>query len=131
MKRKLLAALLASLAVYAVVSAVALAQPVTAQRRPLPLGRYTCTRASDSSPLPDLKLVSGDKYESAEKTGIYVYEAGSRKIEWLTGSIPKQLLGFYVPKGTDNATSDTIIIRDKKELEEGIERDLWRCNLAE
>jgi hypothetical protein len=131
MKRKLLAALLAALAVYTVVGVIASARPASSQRNPLPLGRYTCTRANDSSPLPDLKLLSKDKYENVEKTGIYVYEAGSRKIEWLNGSISKQFLGVYVPKGVDNAKYDTIIIRDKKDMDEGVERDLWRCTLAE
>ena len=131
MKRRFLTALLAALAAYQIIGVIAFARPNMTQRNALPLGRYTCARVNDSSPLPDLKLLSKDKYENMEKTGIYVYEAGSGRIEWLNGPIPKQRVGFYVPRGADNAKYDTIIIRDKKDVEEGIERDLWRCNLAE
>lgn len=131
MKRKFLAGVMAALLTCMMVSVIAFAQPNTAQRNPLPLGRYTCVRVSDSSPLPDLKLLSKDKYENVNKTGVYVYEAGARTIEWLSGSISKGQVGFYIPKGVDNAQHDTIIIRDKKDVEAGTERDLWRCNLAE
>ena len=131
MKRKFLAAILTALAAYQMVCVIAFARPDITRRNAPRLGRYTCVRVNDSSPLPDLKLLSTDKYENMEKTGIYVYEAGSGKIEWLSGSIPKQHVGFYVPKGADNAKYDTIIIRNKKDVEEGIERDLWRCSLAE
>lgn len=130
MKRKFLTALLMGLAVYTMVGVIALAGSKTTQRRALPLGRYTCVRADDSALLPDLKLLSTDKYENADKPGVYVYEARSGRIEWLTGSIPKQRVGFYIPKGADNAKSDTIVIRDRKDVDEGVERDLWRCSLA-
>lgn len=131
MKRMFLAGVSAALAAYMMVGVIAFARPNTSQRRALPLGRYTCVRVSDSAQLPDLKLVSRDKYESEEKTGVYAYEAGSGKIEWLTGAISRQLIGFYVPKGTDNSSQDTIIIREKRDVDEGNNRDLWRCNLAE
>jgi hypothetical protein len=130
MNRRFLIGILAALAAYPLAGVMAFTRPGMTQRQALPLGRYTCVRAGDSSPLPDLKLVSKDKYENADQTGVYVYEAGSRTIEWLNGSIPKQQVGVYVPKGVDNSKYDTIIIRDKKDVSEGIERDLWRCNLA-
>ncbi|MBD0373529.1 MAG: hypothetical protein ICV60_22035 [Pyrinomonadaceae bacterium] len=131
MKRRFLFGLLPVLAAYMMVGVIAFAGSNATQRRALPLGRYACVRADDSSPLPDLKLLSRDKYENADKGGIYVYEAGLGRIEWLTGPIPKQRVGFYIPKGGDNAQSDTIVIRDRKDVDEGVERDLWRCNLAQ
>jgi hypothetical protein len=131
MKRRFLVSLLAALVAYPLAGVIGFARPDTIQRQALPLGRYTCVRASDSSPLPDLKLVSKDKYENADKTGVYVYEAASRTIEWLNGSIPKQQVGIYIPKGVNNSQSDTIIIRDKQDVDAGTERDLWRCTLAQ
>ena len=131
MKRKFLIGLMATLMVNLLVGVIGLARTNMTQRKALPLGRYTCERVNDSSALPDLKLLSKDKYENMEKTGVYVYEAGSGRIEWLSGAISKQQVGFYVTKGTNNAKSDMIIIRDKRDVEEGTERDLSRCSLAE
>lgn len=131
MKRRILAAILTALVAYPLVGVIASARSNSGQRYQLPLGRYTCARVNDSSALPDLKLVSRDRYENADKTGVYVYEASERRIEWLTGAISKQLVGFYVPKGVDNSANDTIIVRDKKDVDAGNDRDLWKCNLAQ
>jgi hypothetical protein len=131
MKRRFLIPLLAIVATYTLPCVIGFARANATQRQALPLGRYTCVKGNDSSPLPDLKLVSKDKYENADKTGVYVYEPASRTIEWLTGSIAKQQVGVYIPKGTDNAQRDTIVIRDKKDIDEGVTRDLWRCILAQ
>lgn len=131
MKRRYLAAILTMLLAYPLINATGFALANSLERRQLPLGRYTCVRAGDSSPLPDLKLVSRDKYEKENQTGVYVYEAGEGKIEWLTGAIPRKLVGFYIPKGVDNAARDTIVIREKQDAEEGNGKDLWRCSLAE
>jgi hypothetical protein len=131
MKRNLLAGILAAMVIYAMTGVMALAGADATRRKTIPLGRYACVPASESSPMPDLKLLTIDKYEGMGKTGIYVYETGSRRIEWLSGSIPKQQVGIFVPKGVDNAAYDTIIIRNKRDVDEGIERDLWKCSLAE
>jgi hypothetical protein len=131
MKRIFLAALLVTLSTCALVTVAALVRADAAKPEAPPLGRYTCAPVAGDSALAELKLLSKDKYQSADQTGVYAYEAGSRKIEWPTGSIPRQLVGFYIPKGVDNAANDTIIVRDKKDVEEGAERDLWRCSLAQ
>jgi hypothetical protein len=131
MKRRFLIPLLAIVATYTLPCVIGFACAHATQRLALPLGRYTCVRGNDASPLPDLKLVSKDKYENADQTGVYVYESASRTIQWLNGSIPKQQVGVYIPKGTDNAQRDTIVIRDKKDVDEGTTRDLWRCTLEQ
>lgn len=130
-KRRFISGILATIAAYSLACAVGFAGPQMTQRRALPLGRYNCASVNDPSPMSDLKLLSRDRYESMEQTGIYDYEAGSGKIEWLTGPVSKQRVGFYVPRGTGNAQHDTIVIRSKKDVEEGIERGLYRCSLAE
>jgi hypothetical protein len=131
MKRKLFGIMSASLLAYSMAGVIALAQSNMTQRNSLPLGRYTCMRVNGSSPLPDLKLLSKDRYENGNTTGIYVYEARAGRIEWLSGAISKQLVGFYIPKGVDNVAYDTIIVRDKKDVDEGNKRDLWKCSLAQ
>src|SRR5215212_5767792 len=108
MKRNFLLVFFAAIVLCGMLSIITLGRAGTAEREALPLGRYACVRVSDGSTLPGLNLLSKDKYEKGDQTGIYVYEAGERRIEWLSGPIPKQLVGFYVPKGVDNASNDTI-----------------------
>lgn len=131
MKRRFLAAILTTLVAYTFPVVIASARSGAGQRQQLPLGRYTCVSGDSSPALPELKLVSRDKYESADRVGIYVYEAGERRIEWLTGAVSRQLVGFYVPKGVDNSAYDTIIMRDKRDVEAGNNRDLWKCSLTQ
>lgn len=131
MKRNFLTGLSVALTLCATLSLFALTQAEAAQREAAPpLGRYNCTPLADGPAFPGINLISKDRYESADNNGIYVYETSSGRIEWLTGSISRRLVGFYTPRGVDNAAQDTIIIRDKKDVEEGKTRDLWRCNPA-
>lgn len=131
MKRRFLTAILTALVAYPLVGVISFAGSNAGQRYQLPQGRYTCASVNSSSALQDVKLVSKDKYESGDKVGIYVYEASERRIEWLSGAISRQLVGFYLPKGVDNSSHDTIIVRDKRDVDAGNNRDLWRCNLAQ
>jgi hypothetical protein len=131
MKRRILTGLAVALALCALVQIIGSTRADASQRVAPKVGRYNCTRVADGPALTDLKLLSGDKYESADKAGVYAYDAGARRIEWLTGTISKQWVGFYIPKGNDNSGYDTIVIRDKKDADEGVERDLLKCTLAE
>ncbi len=130
MKRRILTATVSALVLCALLNVPGSLYANAAQRETPRPGRYSCTRVGDGPSVSVLSIVSRDKYESADKMGVYAYEAGERRIEWLTGSISRQWVGFYIPKGNDNAT-DTIVIRDKKDVDEGVERDALRCTLAE
>jgi hypothetical protein len=130
MKRRILTGLAAALALCSLIQILGSSRADASQREAPRLGRYNCTRVADGPAVTDLKLLSVDKYESADKAGVYAYDRGARRIEWLTGTISRQWVGFYTPKGNDNAY-DTIVIRAKKDADEGVERDLLKCTLAE
>ena len=130
MKRRILTATASALALCALLNITGSPRAAAAQRETLKLGRYSCARVGDGPAITELKLISRDKYEGADKTGVYSYESGSRRIDWLTGAVSRQWVGFYIPGGSNNA-SDTIVIRDKKDADDGVEHDLLRCTLAE
>lgn len=98
------------------------------------LGKYTGiwvgTQADFGRAEPDLIILPKGKYKQLDKVGNYSYNAKTRKIEWLSGSIPKQWVGFFVPKGFEGAKFDTIVIRDKKDVAEGNKRNLRWYNFA-
>jgi len=131
MKRRILTGLSAALALCALVQIIGSSRARAFQREAPRLGRYNCARVADGPAVTELQLLSRDKYESADKAGVYAYDAGARRIEWLTGTISREWVGFYIPKGSDNASYDTIVIRGKKDADEGVERDLLKCTLAE
>ena len=110
-------------------SSIARAQAPTAGRY---TGIQTGTTSSFGKPaMFDLTVLAGGEYEQNNETGKFSFDAETGKIEFLSGALPRDWVGFFYKKGDlfgdagDRAAHDTIVIRDKKDVTEGNKRDLF------
>ncbi|HXG82457.1 MAG TPA: hypothetical protein VNI84_00390 [Pyrinomonadaceae bacterium] len=117
-------------AVFAFVS-IAAAQTPTVGRY---TGIQTGTQTSFGEPAAfDLIILAGGKYEQNNETGKFSFDAKTGKIEFLSGAMPKDWVGFFYKAGDKfsnggEAKYDTIVIRDKKDVADGNMRDLFWYN---
>ncbi len=115
------------LAVFAFAS-IAAAQTPTVGRY---TGIQTGTQTNFGKPAAfDLTILAGGKYEQNNETGKFSFDAKTGKIEFLSGAMPTDWVGFFYKKGDKissdgNAEHDTIVIRDKKDVADGNLRDLF------
>lgn len=113
----------------------ALAFTVLAQTQSPTVGRYTGINAETfENALFDITILANGKYEQNKEVGKFSYDAKTKKIEFLSGAMPKDRVGFFYKKGddlggsADKAAHDTLVIRDKKDVADGNLRDLFWYN---
>ena len=106
-----------------------------AQTKSPTVGTYTGIWVSNFKPYSyDLTISGNGKYSQNDEAGTFSFDATSGKIEFLSGAMPKQWVGFFYKAGDQfpngaAAKYDTIIIRDKKDVADGNEKELIYFNL--